>query len=92
MDTGEIAIIASIWGGVLAILITLFILMRQSNNELRVEFREFRRDMRDELRDVRDEIAKSNRRVSDAELQQARLDAVNDFLSRQTHTHEVSGD
>ncbi len=96
MDIGEIAIVVSIWGGVIAILITLFMLIRQSNNETRVELREFRVEMRAEMRDIRSEIhAQTERlgqRIGESELKQARLDALNEVLMQQSHTHEAAAD
>ena len=93
MDAGEITIVASIWGGVLAILLTLFILMRQSNNE-------FRSEMLAEVREVRSEprglSARFGEHISECEREQARLEGANGILSealkQQSHTHKAAAD
>ena len=107
MDTGDIAIVATLALGFVAIMVTLFMLMRQSNNDLRVEIREARAEARVEAREARNEarearneareqFEKQNVRISEAEREQARIEGANrilsDVLKQQSHTHEVSGD
>ena len=78
MDAGDIAIVATLGIGFVAILITQFALTRSDSRETRGEIRELSERL--------------GERVSDTELKQARLDAQNEILLRQTHTHEGSGD
>ena len=107
MDTGDIAIVATLALGFVAFLLTLFALMRQANGDLRDEIRETRvevREMRNEIRvemraearETREQFEKQNVRISDAEREQARIEGANGILSgvlrQQSHTHEVSGD
>lgn len=60
------------------------------------EFREFRSEMRAEMREFRSEThAQTERlgqRIGESELKQARLDALNEALMRQSHTHEAAAD
>ena len=42
--------------------------------------------------ELKEEIGGQGRRVSEAELEQARLDGVNSVLLKQTHTHESMAD
>ena len=107
MDTGDIAIVATLAVGFVAFLLTLFALMRQSNNDLRVEIRETRvevREMRNEIRlemraeaqASREQFERQSVRISEAEREQARIEGANrilsDVLRQQSHTHEVSAD
>ncbi len=103
MDTGDIAIVATLAVGFVAFLLTLFALMRQSNNDLRVEIREaraevreLRNEMRAESRESREQFERQSVRISEAEREQARIEGANrilsDVLRQQSHTHEVSAD
>lgn len=82
MDTGDIAIVATLVVGFLAILIAQFTLMRVDSRETRSEIRE----LSDRL----------GTRVSEVELKQARDEGANktlsDVLKQQSHTHEVTTD
>ena len=42
--------------------------------------------------ELKEEIGDQGRRVSESELEQARLDGVNSVLLKQTHTHESMSD
>ena len=48
-------------------------------------------ELRSEIREALAEMREIGSRVSETELKQARLDAQNEILLRQTHTHEGSG-
>ncbi len=103
MDTGDIAIMATLAVGFVAFLLTLFALMRQANGDLRdeirearAEVRELRNEMRAEARESREQFERQSVRISEAEREQARIEGANgilsDVLRQQSHTHEVSGD
>ena len=74
--------------GVFAILIGVFGLMWQMNRQSnRLE------DAIDtQGKELRAEMKEQGTRVSQAELDQARLNGVNSVLLRHTHTHENLGD
>lgn len=103
MDTGDIAIVATLAVGFVAFLLTLFALIRQANGDLRDEIREARaevRELRNELRAEaqasREQFERQSVRISEAEREQARIEGANrilsDVLRQQSHTHEVSAD
>lgn len=50
------------------------------------------RELRAEIREQGDRVEAQGARVSQAELDQARLNGVNSVLMQQTHTHEATGD
>ena len=87
MDTGDIAIVATLGVGFVAILITQFALTRQANSDSRADARETRSE-------IRELSARLGERVSETELKQARLDAQNEILLRHSHshTHEIADD
>ena len=62
--------------------------MQAQGKELTDEIEELRTDMETQGRELRAEIKEQGRRVSDSELEQARLSGVNSVLLAQTHTHE----
>ena len=74
--------------GVFAILLGIFGLMWQMNRQSnRLE------DVIDtQGRELRAEMQEQGTRVSQAELDQARINGVNSVLLRHTHTHENLGD
>ena len=77
METGEIIAVA-------AILLAIFALMWQINAQRgRLEDKIDRQSDRLEA-----EIKDVGQRVTDSELEQARLNGVNSVLTGQTHTHE----
>ena len=82
---------AGIFIGLIAILLGIFGLMWQMNNQstrlqeaIDTQGRELRAEMKEQGEDIRAQGA----RVSQAELEQARLNGVNSVLLRQAHTHE----
>ena len=96
MDTGDIALVATLTVGFVAILIAQFALMRQGNSEvreLRAEVRETRDKTTAEIRDLSDRLGT---RISDAEREQARLEGANgtlaEVLKQQSHTHDAHAD
>ncbi len=79
------------WGGVLgvsAIIVAIFlatiVFVWQSNSQAG------RFDARMDRLEAKIEVM--GRRVTDSELEQARLNGVNSVLANQTHTHEAMGD
>lgn len=103
MDTGDIAIVATLAVGFVAFLLTLFALIRQANGDLRdeirearAEVRELRNEMRAEAQASREQFERHSVRISEAEREQARIEGANrilsDVLRQQSHTHEVSAD
>ncbi|MCY3639218.1 MAG: hypothetical protein OXG80_09015 [Chloroflexi bacterium] len=93
---------AGIFIGLIAILLGIFGLMWQMNSqstrlqeaidtqgrELRAEMKEQGEELRAEMKEQGEEIKAQGARVSQAELEQARLNGVNSVLLRQAHTHE----
>ena len=51
-----------------------------------------RADLKAEIQELRAEVRLAAQRVSDAELEQARLNGVNSVLTAQSHTHESAAD
>ena len=107
MDTGDIALVATLTVGFVAILIAQFALMRQGNSEvreLRAEVRETRDKTTAEIHATRDKTTAEIRdlsdrlgtRISDAEREQARLEGANgtlaEVLKQQSHTHDAPAD
>ena len=70
--------------------------MQEQGRELRAEMQEQGRELRVEMneqgRELRAEMQEQGARVSQAELDQARINGVNSVLLRHTHTHENLGD
>ena len=66
--------------------------LREQTGEFRQELREQARELRDEIRGLdtkfSGEIKEQGNRVTEAMLEQARLDGVNSVLLYQSHTHE----
>ena len=82
MDTGDIAIVVTLVIGFVTILITQISFVRGDVREFRSE--------------VRKQTEHLGQRVSECELEQARLKGVNETLNgvlrQQSHTHEASAD
>lgn len=85
--------------GVFAILLGIFGLMWQMNRQsnrledaIDTQGRELRAEMNEQGRELRAEMQEQGTRVSQAELDQARINGVNSVLLRHTHTHENLGD
>ena len=99
IDIGDIAILITLLAIFLGMVTIIVVLLWQTSRSdakidaLRAEtsqkFDDLRREFSQEQQATRTELG---RRVSDAELAQARQDGVNSVLQNQTHTHEVSAD
>ena len=81
--------------GVIAILIAIFLaigvyIWQSSRYDAKLDRLEAKLEAQGES--LRTEIRLASQRVSDSELEQARLNGVNSVLERQTHTHEVAAD
>ena len=85
MDAGDIGIIIAITLGFLAILFTMWGQSRQTRADVQ--------RLSDDIERLRSEFG---HRLSDVELEQARLEGVNsiltDVLKQQSHTHENTDD
>ena len=70
--------------------------MKQQGETLRAEMKQqgetLRADLKAEIQELRAEVRLAAQRVSDAELEQARLNGVNSVLTAQSHTHESAAD
>ena len=88
MDTGELVIVITLAIGFSAIVIAMFALMWQSRRDTR--------SLAEDIRDLRNDLRRIGERVSEAELEQARIEARNQFLaeavSRQENLHQVHAD
>lgn len=85
--------------GVFAILLGIFGLMWQMNRQsnrledaIDTQGRELRARMNEQGRELRAEMQEQSARVSQAELDQARINGVNSVLLRHARTHENLGD
>ena len=106
MDTAQVVTIVAILIGILAILFGIVALMWQINNQssrleakidtqsehLEAKIDTQGKELRDEIRAQGTRIEAQGARVSQAELDQARINGVNSVILRQTHTHEATGD
>ena len=70
--------------------------MKQQGETLRADMKQqgetLRADLKAEIQELRAEVRLAAQRVSDAELEQARLNGVNSVLTAQSHTHESAAD
>ena len=88
MDVGQVATVVGFVVSIFAILFGIAALMWQINNQSsRLEAK-----IDAQGKELRDEIREQGRRVSQAELDQARINGVNSVLLQQTHTHEAPGE
>ena len=88
MDLGGVLGVSAI---IVAIFLSTGIFVWQSNSQAgRFDARMDR--FEDRMDRLEDKIEVSGRRVTDSELEQARLNGVNSVLAGQTHTHETMGD
>ena len=81
--------------GIFAVLLGIAALMWQisrQSSRLEDKIDAQGKDLRDEIRDQGNKIDAQGTRVSQAELDQARMSGVNSVLLRHTHTHEPLGD
>ena len=65
---------------------------RELRTEIETQGKELRAEMENHVKELKSEIAVQGRRVSDSELEQARLNGINSVLVDQTHTHEYTAD
>ena len=82
---------AGIFIGLIAILLGIFGLMWQMNSQstrLQEAIDTQGRELRAEMKEQGEDIKAQGARVSQAELEEARLNGVNSALLRQAHTHE----
>ena len=87
MDTTQAVTVVAILVGIFAVLLGIAALMWQINNQSsRLETK-----IETQGKELRAEIIEQGRRVSQAELDQARINGVNSVLLQQTHTHESTG-
>ena len=56
-------------------------------SEQRADIADLRSDLRADIRGLAERVDRSGTRVTQVELDQARLDATNEILLRQAHTH-----
>ena len=80
---------------IFAVLFGIAALMWQINNQsnrLEAKIDAQGKELRDEIREQGTRIEAQGTRVSQAELDQARINGVNSVLMQQTHTHESLGD
>ncbi len=66
--------------------------MESQGRELRAEMESQGRELRAEIESQGERIEAQGKRVSDSELEQARLNGVNSVLANQTHTHQGIAD
>ena len=66
--------------------------MREGDARLQAQIQEQGARLEAQMQELRAEVRQAGQRVSDAELEQARLNGVNSVLTGQTHTHESAAD
>lgn len=88
MDTGQVVTAVGFLVSIFTILFGIVALMWQINNQSsRLEAK-----IETQGKELRDEIKEQGARVSQVELDQARINGVNSVLLRHAHTHESMGD
>ncbi len=102
MDPGVFSISAILVGIFLATVVFIWQTNSQSNRleskiddlgrELRAEMEAQGRELRAEMEAQGEKIEAQGKRVSDSELEQARLNGVNSVLANQAHTHQGIAD
>lgn len=95
MDTGQVVTVVGFLVSIFAILFGIVALMWQMSNQsnrLEAKIDAQGRELRDEIREQGARIEAQGTRVSQAELDQARINGVNSVLMQQTHTHESLGE
>ena len=91
MDTASVQLISTLVI-IVGLLFAMFALMWQMNSQssrLEAKIDAQSEDIDTQGRELRTEIIAQGRRVSDAELENARLNGVNSVLTRFAHTHEA---
>ena len=95
MDTAQAIAVMGILVGIIAILVGIAVLIWQINSQssrLEIKIETQGRELRNEIREQGAKIEAQGARVSQAELDQARINGVNSVLLQQTHTHEAPGE
>ena len=91
MDAGQVVTVVGFLVSIFAVLFGIAALMWQINNQsnrLEAKIDAQGKELRDEIREQGTRIEAQGTRVSQAELDQARINGVNSVLMQQTHTHE----
>ena len=94
METAQAITIAATAVGIFAVLLGIVGLMWQVSHQssrLETKIDTQGRELRDEIREQGTRIEAQGTRVSQAELDQARMNGVNSVILQQTHTHESQG-
>ena len=95
MDPDILSVGAILVGLFAATMVFIWQINTQSSR-LETKIDDLGKELRDEIetqgKELRTEIETQGRRVSDSELEQARLNGVNSVLMTQTHTHESMAD
>ncbi len=87
MDTAQVTTLVATMFGIVTVLVAIFALMWQMHSQnTRLEAK-----VDAQGSELRDEIRAMSERVSNSELEQARLNGVNSVLASQTHTHDTPG-
>ena len=95
MDAEQVVTVVGFLVSIFAVLFGIAALMWQINNQsnrLEAKIDAQGKELRDEIREQGTRIEAQGTRVSQAELDQARINGVNSVLMQQTHTHESLGD
>ena len=95
MDAVQVVTVVGFLVSIFAILFGIAALMWQINNQsnrLEAKIDAQGKELRDEIREQGTRIEAQGNRVSQAELDQARINGVNSVLMQQTHTHESLGE
>ena len=95
MDTAQLISTSGLSVGIFAILFGIFALMWQMNRQssrLETKIDTQGKELEAKIDAQSQDIREQGRRVSQAELEQARLNGVNSVLARQIHTHSNLGD
>ena len=88
MDTAQVTTLVATMSGIVTVLVAIFALMRQMNSqnsrlEAKIDTEVGRLEAKIDTygRELRDEIRAMSERVSNSELEQARLNGVNSVLA-----------
>ena len=95
MDAAQAIAVMGILIGIIAILVGIAVLIWQINSQssrLEIKIEAQGRELRNEIREQGAKIEAQGTRVSQAELDQARINGVNSVLLQQAHTHEAPGE
>ena len=99
MDAGQVVTAVGFLVSIFTILFGIVALMWQINSQssrleakIEAQGQELRDEIREQGRYLDKKIERYGRRVSQAELDQARMNGVNSVILQQTHTHEATGD